>query len=80
MRREQLEHVLRAASAIASDPDVLVIGSQSILGSIPDHLVPAVVTRSTEVDIAFFNRPAEAGREDVGLAQRRTLRTIAKAR
>jgi len=33
MKREQLEHVLRAASHIANDPDVVVIGSQSILGS-----------------------------------------------
>jgi hypothetical protein len=31
--REQLEHILRAASTIAGDPDVLVIGSQSVLGS-----------------------------------------------
>jgi hypothetical protein len=34
MRREQLEHVLRAASQIADDPNVLVIGSQSVLGAI----------------------------------------------
>ncbi|GAA2617088.1 hypothetical protein GCM10010399_55020 [Dactylosporangium fulvum] len=39
MKREQLEHVLRAASAIAGDPDMLVIGSQSILGAIPEHLL-----------------------------------------
>jgi len=31
MTREQLEHILRAASAIAGEPDVLVIGSQSVL-------------------------------------------------
>jgi hypothetical protein len=29
--REQLEHIQRAASTIAGDPDVLVIGSQSVL-------------------------------------------------
>jgi hypothetical protein len=57
MRRAQLEHVLRAVSAIVDDPDVLVIGSQSILGAIPEHLLPPVVTRSTEVDIAFFDDP-----------------------
>ncbi|MFB9449688.1 hypothetical protein [Dactylosporangium vinaceum] len=44
-------------SAIVDDPDVLVIGSQSILGAIPEHLLPSVVTRSSEVDIAFFNDP-----------------------
>ncbi|WP_433059513.1 DUF6036 family nucleotidyltransferase [Dactylosporangium sp. CS-033363] len=57
MNRRQLEHVLRAVSAIVGDPDVLVIGSQSILGAIPEHLLPPVVTRSTEVDIAFFDDP-----------------------
>ncbi|MDT4992814.1 MAG: hypothetical protein QOH97_2706, partial [Actinoplanes sp.] len=41
MKREQLEHVLRAASQIADDPDVVVIGSQSILAAIPE----AVATR-----------------------------------
>ena len=38
MRREQLEHVLRAASQIAGDADVLVIGSQSVLGAIPSWI------------------------------------------
>lgn len=55
--RAQLEHVLRAVSAIVDDPDLLVIGSRSILGAIPEHLLPPVVTRSAEVDIAFFDDP-----------------------
>lgn len=33
MRREQLEHVLRAASQIADDPDVVVIGAIGELSS-----------------------------------------------
>lgn len=33
MNRDQLAHVLRAACEIADDPDILVIGSQSILAS-----------------------------------------------
>ena len=37
MKREHLEHILRAASQIAGDPDVLVIGSQSILGTFTEH-------------------------------------------
>lgn len=43
MRREQLEHVLRAAAAIAGDVDVLVVGSQSILGAIPEQRLPLPV-------------------------------------
>jgi hypothetical protein len=55
MRREQLEHVLRAASQIANDADVLVIGSQSVLGAIPEDRLPPAATASIEVDVAFFN-------------------------
>lgn len=33
MKRSELEHILRAAATIAGDFDVLVLGSQSILGS-----------------------------------------------
>lgn len=40
MNREHLEHLLRASSQIADDPDVLVIGSQSILGTIAEELSP----------------------------------------
>jgi len=57
VRREQLEHVLRAASQIATDPDVVVIGSQSILGAIPEGRLPREATASMEVDVAFFDDP-----------------------
>jgi hypothetical protein len=46
VKREQLEHVLRAASTIAGDPDVLVIGSQSILGSVTEETLPWEATAS----------------------------------
>ena len=55
MTREQLEHVLRAAAQIAADPDVLVIGSQSILGAIPESDLPPPATASMEVDVTFFD-------------------------
>ena len=57
MRREQLEHVLRAASQIAEEPDVVVICSQSILASIPEDRLPREATASMVVDVAFFNDP-----------------------
>jgi hypothetical protein len=57
VKREQLEHILRAASQIADDPDVVVIGSQSILGTIPDDRLPLEATASMEVDVAFFDDP-----------------------
>jgi hypothetical protein len=60
MTREQLAHVLHAASRIAQDPDVLVIGSQSILGSYSEDELPPEATGSMEVDTAFFVDPDEA--------------------
>jgi hypothetical protein len=36
VNRLQLEHLIRAASSIADDPDIVIIGSQAILGQYPD--------------------------------------------
>jgi hypothetical protein len=63
--REQLEHILRAASTIAGDPDVLVIGSQSVLGSFAEDDLPLEATSSMEADIAFFDDPADAKADQV---------------
>jgi hypothetical protein len=57
LKREQLEHVLRSAGQIADDPDVVVIGSQSILAALPENRLPREATASMEVDIAFFDDP-----------------------
>jgi hypothetical protein len=59
MRREQLEHVLRAAATIAGDVDVVVIGSQSILAAIPEERLPYEATASMEVDVTFFDDPVD---------------------
>lgn len=55
MTRDQLAHILRAACDIAHDPNLLVIGSQSILGSYHEDQLPDDATRSIEADIAFFD-------------------------
>lgn len=49
MRREQLEHLIRAASSITNEYEVVVIGSQSILGEHPN--APESLLRSMEADI-----------------------------
>ena len=64
MTREQLEHVLRAAGAVVGDPEILVIGSQSVLGSIPDNQLPLEATTSIEADLAFFDDPSD-GKADM---------------
>ena len=53
MKRDQLEHILRAASRIADDHDVFVVGSQAILASYDDADLPEQATDSIEVDVFF---------------------------
>jgi Nucleotidyltransferase of unknown function (DUF6036) len=55
VKRSELAHILRAACTIAGDPRILVIGSQSILGSFSEDDLPSDATRSIEADIAFFD-------------------------
>jgi hypothetical protein len=45
MRRDQLEHALRAACQIIGRPEVIVVGSQSILGTFRDDQLPPGGTR-----------------------------------
>jgi hypothetical protein len=49
MTRAQLEHIIRAAGAIADSQDVVVIGSQAILGQFPD--APRELLVSNEADV-----------------------------
>lgn len=60
MNREQLAHVLRAAATIAEDGEILVIGSQAILGSYDAEQLPAEATMSVEADLAFWNDSDDA--------------------
>lgn len=57
MRRDQLAHILRAAATIVEDGDILVIGSQSILGTYDEHELPDRAVASMEADLAFFDDP-----------------------
>ncbi|HEY5242850.1 MAG TPA: DUF6036 family nucleotidyltransferase [Polyangiaceae bacterium] len=58
MTRSQLEHVIRAAADIADDDEIVVIGSQSILGQYPD--APSALRVSAEADVYPRNRPERA--------------------
>ena len=51
MRRDQLEHAIRTACQIIERPEVIVVGSQAILGSFREDELPADATMSVEVDI-----------------------------
>jgi hypothetical protein len=58
--QEQLEHLLRAASQIVEEPDVVVLGSQAILASYPETFLPSEVVGSIEADFCFFDDVDEA--------------------
>lgn len=56
MRREELEHLIRAAGAISGSRRIIVIGSQAILGQFP-HRAPARATLSMEADLLPIDAP-----------------------
>src|SRR5687768_1151269 len=51
MRRDQLEHAIRAACQIIGQPAGVVVGSQAILGTYQEEELPPAATMSVEVDI-----------------------------
>jgi hypothetical protein len=58
MRRDQLEHLIRAAGRVLVTDEVVVIGSQAVLASVPTGL-PAEAIRSIEADILPIDDPDE---------------------
>lgn len=57
MRREELAHLLRSAATISRDPQILVVGSQAILGSHHEDELPEDAWLSIEADLAYFDDP-----------------------
>lgn len=51
MRRDQLEHAIRAATRIVKQREIIIIGSQAILGSWDESELPAEAVMSVEVDM-----------------------------
>ncbi len=52
MNREQLAHIVRAAATITGDGDIVIIGSQAILGAADVGRLPEEATMSMEADVA----------------------------
>jgi aconitase B len=50
MRRDQLEHAIRTACQIIGRPEVIVVGSQSILGTFREDELPADATMWFSID------------------------------
>jgi hypothetical protein len=51
MRRDQLEHAIRTACQIAGLTEVIIVGSQAILGTYREDELPFYATQSAEVDV-----------------------------
>ena len=55
MIRSQLEHIIRAATQIVDDDELVVIGSQAVLGQFPS--APVALLASVEADVFPKNKP-----------------------
>jgi Nucleotidyltransferase of unknown function (DUF6036) len=65
MRREDFEHVIAAAAEVSGEREIVVIGSQAILGSVPDP--PEAMLFSMEADVYPLHDPAKAEEIDGSL-------------
>lgn len=55
MQRKDLEHIIRAAAAITDQYEIMIVGSQSILGAVPN--APDALLLSMEADVYPLHRP-----------------------
>ncbi len=67
MRRDQLEQAIRTACQIIGRPEVIIVGSQAILGTFREDQLPAGATMSAEVDVLPI---ADSNEETALLADR----------
>lgn len=67
MEREELEHLIRAAADVTQEYEFVIIGSQSILGPIPNP--PAELKLSMEADMYPLNAPEKADLIDGALGE-----------
>jgi len=67
MRRSELEHLIRASGEIAGDDEIIIIGSQAILGQFPN--APARLLMSMEADIYPKNDPQKADKVDGAIGE-----------
>jgi hypothetical protein len=65
MRREHFNHLIAAAAQISGEREIVVIGSQAILGAVDDP--PESMLLSMEADIYPRNDPAKAEEIDASL-------------
>jgi hypothetical protein len=67
MNRTQLEHIIRAASEISGDSEIVVVGSQAIHAQ-PMNL-PPIAFQSDEADVYPRNHPERAEEIDAAIGE-----------
>jgi len=67
MKRSELEHLIRAAGRISGEREIVVIGSQAVLGQFPDS--PAALLRSMEADLYPRAKPELADEVDGAIGE-----------
>ena len=67
MNRIQLEHIIRAASEISGDPEIVVIGSQAIHAQ--KMKLPPIAFHSVEADVYPRNHPERADLIDAAIGE-----------
>ena len=67
MKRSELEHIIRASGEISGDDEIIIIGSQAILGQFPD--APIRLLSSMEADVYPKNKPEKADKVDGAIGE-----------
>ena len=67
MQRSELEHIIRASGDVANDDEIVIIGSQSILGQFPN--APMRLLVSMEADVYPNHKPELADRVDGAIGE-----------
>jgi len=67
MQRSELEHIIRASGEVANDDEIIIIGSQSILGQFPD--APMRLLASMEADVYPKHNPELADKVDGAIGE-----------
>ena len=67
MRRSDLEHLIRAAGDISGEQELVVIGSQAVLGQFPD--APVSLLASMEADLYPLAHPELADKVDGAIGE-----------
>lgn len=67
MKRSELEHIIRASGSIADDTELVIVGSQSILGQFPN--APDTLLVSMEADVFPKNKPERSDLVDGSIGE-----------